>query len=325
MNEASGTGPKPVVMVVDDAPCSLSVLCGMLDDAGYMVLVATDGEMALQRLSLVVPDAILLDAMMPGLSGFETCKRIKSDPALAHVPVIFMTGLSDTEFVLEGFASGGVDYVVKPVRAPEVLARLHTHTRNARITRLARDALDIAMLGVLLVDGQGRIAWRSPQATAWLQTFGALHGVECLPTELAQVCEGRAVEATFNLPGDTSHLYTVRNMGRAGLGEAMLLIERRTRSATAASRLTNAALTPRETEVLSWLSKGKTNRDIGDILGMSPRTVNKHLEHVFKKLGVETRAAAAALASSGHWVVDAEVETPTGTSSWPTRAARSMR
>ncbi|SBP88274.1 hypothetical protein THIARS_60987 [Thiomonas delicata] len=98
-----------------------------------------------------------------------------------------------------------------------------------------------------------------------------------------------------------------------------------TQSASRIRKASLASWTPRETEVLSWLSKGKTNRDIGDILGMSPRTVNKHLEHVFKKLGVETRAAAAALASSGHWVVDAEVETPTGTSSWPTRAARSMR
>jgi len=80
----------------------------------------------------------------------------------------------------------------------------------------------------------------------------------------------------------------------------MLLLElQREGAATSSSRLSHAALTPRETEVLSWLAKGKTNRDIADILGMSPRTVNKHLEHIFEKLGVETRAAAAALAS-GH-------------------------
>jgi DNA-binding CsgD family transcriptional regulator len=92
---------------------------------------------------------------------------------------------------------------------------------------------------------------------------------------------------------------SVRNMGTATLGETMLLLELQRDGALASSRLTHAALTPRETEVLSWLAKGKTNRDIADILGMSPRTVNKHLEHIFEKLGVETRAAAAALAS-GH-------------------------
>jgi DNA-binding CsgD family transcriptional regulator len=81
----------------------------------------------------------------------------------------------------------------------------------------------------------------------------------------------------------------------------MLLLALHKEGPAALARLTEAALTPRETEVLSWLAKGKTNRDIGDILGMSPRTVNKHLEHIFEKLGVETRSAAAALAS-GHLV-----------------------
>ncbi|MGQ3127644.1 helix-turn-helix transcriptional regulator, partial [Variovorax sp.] len=92
---------------------------------------------------------------------------------------------------------------------------------------------------------------------------------------------------------------SVRNLGAAALGETMLLfaVQREGAGGASSARLAEAALTPRETEVLSWLAKGKTNRDIGEILGTSPRTVNKHLEHIFEKLGVETRAAAAALAS----------------------------
>ena len=92
---------------------------------------------------------------------------------------------------------------------------------------------------------------------------------------------------------------SVRNLGAAALGETMLLFaaQREGAAGKPSARLAEAALTPRETEVLSWLAKGKTNRDIGEILGTSPRTVNKHLEHIFEKLGVETRAAAAALAS----------------------------
>lgn len=294
MPENSGT-QRPVVLVVDDAPSSLGMLCDTLEGEGYTVLVARDGDAALQRLELVVPDAILLDAVMPGLSGFDTCRQIKANPALAHIPVIFMTGLSETPHVLEGFACGGVDYVVKPLRAQEVVARLHTHTRNARMTRLAREAVDVAGFGVVLVDARGRVAWRSPQAALWLQTIDN------------DATEGRLPEAVYAaLGGDTSQvLFTlagvqlsVRNMGRVGMGETMLLLEQRSANA-APSRLAHAALTPRETEVLSWLAKGKTNRDIGDILGMSHRTVNKHLEHVFEKLGVETRAAAAALAT-GH-------------------------
>ena len=94
--------------------------------------------------------------MMPGLSGFETCSRIKAEPAWAHVPVIFMTGMAETDDIVAGLRRGGVDYVVKPVRADEVLARLATHVRNARVARLARDAVDIGGLGVLIVDARAR-------------------------------------------------------------------------------------------------------------------------------------------------------------------------
>jgi DNA-binding response OmpR family regulator/DNA-binding CsgD family transcriptional regulator len=286
---------RPVVLVVDDAPSSLGMLCDTLEAEGYTVLVARDGASALLRLELVVPDAILLDAVMPGLSGFDTCRQIKANPALAHIPVIFMTGLSETADVLQGFACGSVDYVVKPLRAQEVVVRLQTHTRNARLTRLAREAVDVAGFGVLLVDALGRIAWRSPQAAIWLQTADIEAPRGQLPAAIYDALASEIDEVFVTQAGVR---LGVRNMGSVGLGETMLLLEQRAASAATPSRLAQAALTPRETEVLSWLAKGKTNRDIGDILGMSHRTVNKHLEHVFEKLGVETRAAAAALATS---------------------------
>jgi len=288
---------RHMVLVVDDAPSSLGMLCDTLEASGYTVLVAADGEAALQRLELVVPDAILLDGMMPGLSGFETCRRIKANAALAHIPVLFMTGLSETAHVVEGFECGGVDYVVKPIRAQEVLARLHTHTRNARITRMARDAVDVAGMGVVFVDAQGRIAWRSPQAALWLQALDAPSAAGLLPASLEPALASGAALALVTAAGTR---LSVRNLGAAALGETMLLFGTQrddTGGSSSAARLADAALTPRETEVLSWLAKGKTNRDIGEILGTSPRTVNKHLEHIFEKLGVETRAAAAALAS----------------------------
>ena len=287
--------PATVVLVVDDAPQSLGHLCQALEDDGYTVLVARDGESALARLDLVTPDAILLDALMPGLSGFEVCRRIKQDPALAHVPIIFMTGLSETAHIVEGFESGGVDYVVKPVRAQEVLVRLATHVRNARAVRLAREAIDVGGHGVLVIDAQARVAWRSPQAAAWLrELFPSC--AEGLPADwLAWLSAGESAQHTT--VGANGQALVLRNLGPVGLGEQMLLLQRRAEPSAAATRLSTASLTPREAEVLSWVAKGKTNRDVGDILGMSPRTVNKHLEHVFEKLGVETRAAAASLAS----------------------------
>lgn len=297
--QASAAAPvadnAPVVLLVDDAPDTLGLLCDALDAAGYTVLVARDGAIALARLELVVPDAIVLDAVMPGLSGFETCRRIKDNPALSHIPVIFMTGLSETPHIVQAFDSGGVDYVVKPVRVEEVLARLATHMRNAHAARLARAAVDIGGMGVLMIDAQRRIAWRSPQAAQWLRAFFP-QNEGALPPEVIDRCIGS--DGSIAVASGGGNELCVRNLGRAGLGETMLLLQVRAPAHGGDNpRLNTAALTPRETEVLSWLAKGKTNRDIADILGMSPRTVNKHLEHIFEKLGVETRAAAAAIAT----------------------------
>lgn len=147
-----------VVLVVDDMPQSLGALCIELDRAGYTVLVAADGASALARLDLVSPEAILLDALMPGLNGFDLCRRIKANPAWSHIPVIFMTGLSETSHIVRGFDAGGVDYVVKPLRAEEVLVRLATHVRNARAVRMAQNAIDIGGHGVLMIDARQRLA-----------------------------------------------------------------------------------------------------------------------------------------------------------------------
>jgi DNA-binding NarL/FixJ family response regulator len=290
---AAAEAQRLVVQVVDDAPDTLGFLVDALEAAGYGVLVARSGEAALQSLEWVIPDAILLDALMPGLDGFETCRRIKAQPERAHVPVIFMTALSETAHIVAGFEAGGVDYVVKPVKIDEVLARLAAHVRNARVSRLAREAMDVGGMGVLVLDAQYRIAWRSPRAADWLRQFvdGPAERMPALLQPLA---------APLRAAGSGSALLGTRGsdelrlhwIGESGLGEAMALLQVRP---VADTRLREADLTRREIEVLSWLAKGKTNRDIGDILGLSPRTVNKHLEHVYAKLGVETRASAAAL------------------------------
>ena len=287
---------NPVVLVVDDAPSSLGVLVETLESAGYTVLVASDGQTALERLERITPDAILLDCVMPGLSGFDTCRRIKNNAAWAQIPVIFMTGLSDTQHVVEGFACGGVDYVVKPLRAAEVLARLHTHASNAQVSRMVRDALDVAGLGVILVDGLGRIAWRSPRAA---RALFSLHdgGVDYAATKLQQALQAVLQSSSASVEcKDTTPRMSLHNMGQTSTGETLVLLETERAVSALESRLKHAALTARETEVLSWIAKGKTNRDIAEILSLSHRTVNKHLEHIYQKLGVETRAAAAAVA-----------------------------
>lgn len=300
-----------VVLIVDDVPDNLSLLHDALDDAGYTVLVATNGEAALQRALQAVPDVILLDAIMPGMDGFEVARRLKAQQETAHIPVIFMTGLSETEHVVAAFDAGGVDYVVKPIRPREVLARIASHIQGARQARQARNALDAfghASITVRISDG--RILWQTPLARKLLQShFDAPEAVA--PVELAEWLQQTApklsAEIAQGLPPGTVPVWAVNQGGRrlsftlhqpTGEDEWLLVMQESSDQAAMDALSQEFKLTTREGEVLYWVVKGKTNRDIGDILGSSPATVKKQLEHIFAKLGVETRTAAAGLAMS---------------------------
>src|SRR6201991_4718422 len=131
---------RDVALVVDDSPETLRLLTDALDGAGMTVMVALDGASAMRIVDQITPDIVLLDAVMPGIDGFETCRRLKRDAGLANVPVIFMTGLSETEDVVRGLEAGGVDYVTKPIVIEEMLARIRVHLANSRLIRRANEA-----------------------------------------------------------------------------------------------------------------------------------------------------------------------------------------
>jgi CheY-like chemotaxis protein len=173
------------VLIVDDVPDNLAVLHDALDAAGYTVLVATDGASALQRAVQADPDIILLDAVMPGIDGFEVARRLKAGPETAHIPIVFMTGLTDTEHVLAAFEAGGVDYVTKPIRPPEVLARMAAHMLAARQARQARNALDAyghATIAVRMQAGETpRLVWQTPLARRWLPAYFDTRPTTCPP------------------------------------------------------------------------------------------------------------------------------------------------
>ena len=118
---------NPTILIVDDTPANLAVLADHLEERGFQVVVAQDGEEGLERAQLVQPDLILLDVMMPGIDGFETCRRLKLAAGSKDIPVIFMTALAETSDKVTGFEAGGVDYVTKPFRIEEVLVRIKTH------------------------------------------------------------------------------------------------------------------------------------------------------------------------------------------------------
>ncbi|MCP4251807.1 MAG: response regulator [Candidatus Scalindua sp.] len=115
------------ILVVDDSPTNLTLMVEVLTEAGYDTLVANSGDHTLDQLSRHLPDLILLDIMMPGLNGFETCCRIKANPDTSEIPVIFMTALDDINNTVKGFEVGGVDYITKPFRQAEMLVRIDTH------------------------------------------------------------------------------------------------------------------------------------------------------------------------------------------------------
>lgn len=293
---------RNVALVVDDSPDTLRLLTDALDGAGLTVMVALDGMAAVRIVEQVIPDIILLDAVMPGIDGFETCKRLKANPALANVPIIFMTGLSETAHVVRGLQAGGVDYVTKPIAIDEMLARIRVHLTNARLAHSARAALDATGRHLLAVNEAGKLLWATPQTYKLLADWEGGEAAETftLPeTSLAWLA--RLVEESpeaASKPLFREERVTLSYLARLGPGEILLRLTFDEPSAKPADLRKELGLTGRESEVLSWLSMGKTNRDIAQILGLSPRTIDKHLEQIYAKLGVENRTAAAAIASN---------------------------
>src|SRR3954469_24191427 len=127
MDAPAQLAPGGTILIVDDMPANLEVVTNHLERQGYCAIVALSGEEGIERAEFVRPDLILLDVMMPGLDGFETCRRLKAGERTRAIPVIFMTALADTTDKLAGFAAGAVDYVTKPLNGAEVLARIESH------------------------------------------------------------------------------------------------------------------------------------------------------------------------------------------------------
>ncbi|WP_437603089.1 response regulator [Sorangium sp. So ce590] len=128
-----------LVLIADDNPLNIEVLCGALAGEGLNLAMAGDGEEVLAVVGREEPDLILLDALMPGLDGFETCKRLKANPATRDIPVVFMTALADEHYRIQGFSVGAVDYVIKPFERGELLARVRTQLSLRSATRALKE------------------------------------------------------------------------------------------------------------------------------------------------------------------------------------------
>lgn len=294
-------------MIVDDTPENLALLSDTLSESGYRVLVATDGQSALEQISYLKPDIILLDVMMPGIDGYETCNRLKSDPKTATIPVLFMTALSELNDLLRGFDEGAVDYLVKPVRPPEVLARVEAQLNQVRLVQRAENALNNSPYAALAVTCAGQIAWLPAAGLRWLDEFlqtpvlsediklGSILPEPMLAWFMAQQAASQNAEYASFERVRSGVYFSAKLLPRLHNDEYLLLMEKRSSQWNIDSVKNSLGLTFREAEILMWISRGKTNKEVGLILETSPRTVNKHLEHIFEKLGVVTRAAAVSM------------------------------
>ncbi|MDI7775658.1 DNA-binding response regulator [Asticcacaulis sp. EMRT-3] len=292
-----------LIMVVDDDGDSLDMLVSALGGAGYTAVPARDGHEALAKLATLMPDLVLLDALMPGLDGFETCRRIKAATETQHLPVVFMTGLTQTEHVLAGLKAGGVDYVTKPVVIDELLARIAIHLANARATLGARSALDTAGRRLMATGASGQMLWLTPQASGLLAEWASLlPDADAIGQAAARlIAQSGAAPLMAEQPACKMNAgareLDITLLGQASTREYLFRLSETTPGMEQRALQDMLGLTPREAEVLLWISRGKTNRDISEILNISARTVNKHLEQIFVKLGVENRAAAAGIAA----------------------------
>ncbi|HEV7714455.1 MAG TPA: response regulator [Steroidobacteraceae bacterium] len=284
---------RDTILVVDDTPETLGLLTDTLDHAGFTVLIATDGESALELLDQITPDLVLMDAVMPGLNGFESCRRLKQEKLLANLPVIFLTGLSESEHVIEGLAAGGVDYVTKPIVVDELLARIRVHLANARAAQGAGAALDATGRFLLATDRAGRVLWCTPKAKQLLADSSLQHALTEQLMRLRQQSTNTQLRAVLEIGDRRLEIAVLSSIGPNEwlfrLTETALGLEEEILQKT-------LSVSTRESEVLLWISRGKSNREIGEILTISPRTVDKHLEQIFSKLGVANRASAAARA-----------------------------
>lgn len=283
------TTKEPIVLVVDDSPDSLGMINTALNEAGYTVLMSLNGEQALTIAEQITPDVILMDALMPQMDGFECCQRMRE--RLPFTPVIFMTGLTDSENIVRAFECGSSDYVSKPIHPSELIARIRTHLLHANMLGDAYEALDKAQQFLFALNRDGQLQWATPGARQILDMHAD-------PDALA-----REILAHYNAQDDSSLEAPFGNRSlkitffKVDPAQQILFKLEQTAAVFDASKLEAAlTITKREAEVLLWVAQGKSNKQIADVLSLSPRTINKHLEQLFPKIGVDNRAAATSVA-----------------------------
>ncbi len=286
----------PTLLVVDDTPANLSLLLDALSGNGYRVLVAEGGEEALATMGHVVPDLILLDACMPGLDGFAVCARLKQEPAWRDIPVLFATAVDETEQKVRAFAVGAYDYLTKPLQPAEVLARIRTQLELRALRRSLQEKTEALEREVALrLDAEAQLE-RSLEVAVlvWREErlLFATNLARSLLDRYASKGEDRESVARRLGRGEEVAGLTLRRVKSADPRGVAVGVLEELQQRPGPAKLMVLGLSPRQAEVLFWMAEGKTNGEIAVILEASPRTIEKHAEMIFQRLGVSTRTAA---------------------------------
>lgn len=315
-------GQGESVWVVGAAEARRTALQALLEDAGYSVVLLDGTTATLDRTALASPDLVLLDTVLQDGSGFDLARRLKAMRQTSSTPLIFLTETGRSDDLVQALQSGAADCVSQPFKPEELLARMAMHLAGARERRQARNALDAFGYATLTVRPQdGKLMWQTPLSRELLQRYCPHHPPsasrtapevqiwlqECLrsvqrgdPPRPLVLSQGDGARLTLRLHQQTGDNESAAQPDTdAWADDDWLIVMREVSDQAVIQAMRDAfALTLREAEVLHWVVKGKTNKDVGDILGSSPMTVKKHLERVFVKLGVETRTAAAGKATA---------------------------
>ena len=295
----SNANQSDSILVIDDSSESLGLINTVLGDRGYTVLMALNSAQAMTIIDKLIPTAILINATMPEMDSFEFCPKIRQ--RLPLVPIIFMTKLTKADYITRIFNSGINDYITKPIHTDELVARVRTHCQNAHYIRNARNALDEVRQYIFSVSHEGELLWGTPEAENMFHQM-RVNDFDFFQ-KLQDWIETGDTSIPLNIDLDQKNL-AVCYFKKIDSEEHLLKFIDQSDKFTSESLKKLLPLTKRESEVLLWVAHGKSNKEIGDILQMSPRTVNKHLEQIYPKIGAGNRTQATSIAIKTLLVID---------------------
>jgi len=281
------------VLVVDDTPAGLGVVCDTLRRHGIRVLLAESARAAREVLAHASPDLVLLDVVMPDEDGFQLCTTLRDDPRWRSLPIIFLTAIDQPDQKVRAFALGAVDYVTKPVHVPELIARVRAQLDLVAARRaLEAQNAELESQVALRLDAEAQLASSLDRAVLVLARDGSLlfstRLAHDLMSKFGATPSALAKTARF-VAGDGALL--VRRFTESGRDDLLMIALEEEHAPPGPAALLAVGLTPRQAEVAYWVAQGKSNPEVGIIIGASARTIDKHMEGILARLNLENRAA----------------------------------